>query len=388
MTRNRMDIPVVATVADDSGPFLAAIACGLPQPLLLWGHPEVGQTALVEEAAAAAGLPCRTLPAEELEAWDGFKDLSDSGQFRERSLESFLARGERADPDTFALKPGTVLYLRDLNTIPARLEQAIFDQVLNDRKLLNNPLPDDVRLVATALPPDRASALELLGPGLREGWEESRHPPALLYPTFTPPPVVMEQCQHWAVLPSVGRFLAWGRRQRLAAEVLCFLEEANAADPGRATNLLHAHLVRKPDGLHHLPSPRAFADLGNLLSERQPCFAGRLVKDAVHRAATAEQFLAWLHDHVLAFDPDRWIAADTSLTLHGDSVSGNQWLRHMRERIARGELRLTIDMLPTYIAYERRSIDLWATQELGDELGAELSRASSVAAADLARLQP
>jgi hypothetical protein len=374
-------------IEDDAGPLHEVIRRGLTRPLVLWGHPEIGQTSLLKAAARGAGLPYREIEPEQLESWEGYRDVSDSGHFRELSLEKFLARGERGDPEAFTLESGEVLHLRDLNLTTTKLVQAVLDQVLSERKLFGNPLPDDVRIVASCRPPDRHAAIELLGDRLRKRWEASDDPPSFKYPVFPLPPRVLKGTDHWSVLPSLPRFVEWGRKVPLAEEVLRFLEEEAERDLGAATAMLHAHLLRKPDLFPQIASPRAFADLGSLLLERRPYFSSRAVRDELRSAASAADFHRWFHAHAASWNGDQWIESDSSLTVRGEPVPGSVWLNHVCDEIRKGTAQVSLDDLVTYAAFERRSLAMWATQELGDDLGNEFVARIALTEDDTLRLR-
>lgn len=383
----RKHVTFSATIEDDSSQLEQRVRDGFTRPLLLWGHPEVGRSGLVEAAADAAGLPFRRINAQEFEGWDGFRDVSDSGHFRAVTLEKFLAKGERADPSIFTLEANEVLYLRGINLTSTRLVASVFRQMLEERKLLNNPLPEGVRIIATVFPTDQATALQLLGPQLRPTWDSLESRGSLQYPVFDLPEIAITGSDHWAVLPSVRRFANWMRRQKLAEEVIRFLEEESEADVRRATSELHASMIRESDPLPQGPSPRAFIELASLLTERRLYFSSRALKDAIAKARDKEDLSQWLRQNVRTWDPDQWIEADSSLTVRGEPVSGSAWLRHLSEQVASGDSKLDLASLPTFSAYERRSLEMWATQELGDDLGEELVRRTSVTEADLAHLR-
>ena len=104
------------------------------------------------------------------------------------------------------------------------------------------------------------------------------------------------------------------------------------------------------------------------------------------------QFMAlWpsypLRQDVIDQHGDRWIEADSSLTVRGESVAGSVWLNHVCEQIRGGQARVSLDDLTTYAAYERRSLAMWATQELGDDLGGEFVARTTIGERDVARLK-
>src|SRR5204862_3743388 len=97
--------------------------------------------------------------------------------------------------------------------------------------------------------------------------------------------------------------------------------------------------------------------------------SSREVKDAVRRSTTRAELERWLHGQAATWDPESWVEGDRHLTLRGEPVTGSVWLRHFIEEVARGEARVDPVELPVYAPYERGSLEMWATQELGDEIG-------------------
>jgi len=382
----RAKITFETTIERDSAALDEAIRTGYDRPILLWGHPEVGRATLVEHAARSAGLPFRRMRAQDIEGWDGFRDVSDSGHFRQVSLEKFLAKGERADPNTFTLRENEVLFIAGLNEIPTRLVATVFEQILDEHKLLNNPLPAGARLIASVYPFDPEMSMNLLGEALHEVWNGLDERSSLRYPIYNVPKSVLERCTHWAVLPSVRRFTTTARARGLAEEVVRFLEELTEADETRAVAALHAGTLQHTDPFTSAATPRSFIDLGELLNERRLYFSGRPVKDALARSETKEQFIDWLRSELRTWDADKWIEEGASQTVLGESVPGSVWLRHLQSRIETAGDTITVEDVIRYAAHERRSLQMWAIQELGDDLGNEFMERTVVTPRDVAHL--
>src|SRR5438552_3107412 len=82
-------IRYTAVLEDDTSPLEDALARGAGRPIVLWGHPGIGQAAVLEAAAAAAGRRIRTIEPADLKSWEALRDVSASGHFRQISLEKF-----------------------------------------------------------------------------------------------------------------------------------------------------------------------------------------------------------------------------------------------------------------------------------------------------------
>ena len=243
------------------------------------------------------------------------------------TLEKFLAKGERADPSTFTLQPNQVLYIRGLNLTPRRLIQSVFEQLVEEQKLLNNPLPSGVRIIASVFPGDEQAGRELLGDGLVAAWDSYDDRAPLQYPVYGLPDNAIAQSDHWAVYPSLDRYLAWARRSRMAEEIIRFLDEQLGTDPNEASAVFHASLLRESEPLEQLPSARAFTDLATLLAERRPFFSSRAVKDAIKRSNSLEELRALVVRRLARLGSRSLDRCRVEPDGGGEPVSGSSWLR-------------------------------------------------------------
>ncbi len=106
------------------------------QPVFVWGGPGVGKSAVVRQAAAAAGLTLRDVRALLLDPVDlrGLPFLGSDG------------RAKWASPEFLPASGAGVLFLDELNAAPAMVQAACYQLVL-DRKLGEYTLPDDWTIV-------------------------------------------------------------------------------------------------------------------------------------------------------------------------------------------------------------------------------------------------
>lgn len=140
------DLATTVTVID---------ACGRAHvPVLLLSDPGVGKSSLVRGIAAAEGVACETVLGSIREPADvaGLPIVTDAGAV--------------LDPPAWAkrlaLAQAGYLFLDELTTCPPSVQAAMLAVAL-DRTVGDLRLPDEVRVVAGANPPDRAA----------DGWEIS-----------------------------------------------------------------------------------------------------------------------------------------------------------------------------------------------------------------------
>lgn len=135
------DLATTVTVID---------ACGRARvPVLLKSDPGMGKSSLMRGIAALDGVPCETVLGSIREPADiaGLPVVGDDGQVR-LSPPAWAARLQAA---------GTgYLNLDELTTVPPSVQAALLTVAL-ERVVGDTPLPDDVRVVAGANPPDRAA---------------------------------------------------------------------------------------------------------------------------------------------------------------------------------------------------------------------------------------
>lgn len=140
------DLPTTVTVID---------ACGRAHvPVLLLSDPGVGKSSLVRGIAASEGVACETVLGSIREPADvaGLPIVTDAGAV--------------LDPPAWAKRLADAqagyLFLDELTTCPPSVQAAMLAVAL-DRTVGDLRLPDEVRVVAGANPPDRAA----------DGWEIS-----------------------------------------------------------------------------------------------------------------------------------------------------------------------------------------------------------------------
>lgn len=141
---------------------LIALATPSPQgltgiPVLLWGRPGVGKSSFIE-ALATDKLAVTTLIASIHDPTD-FSGLPvlDNGQVK-YAVPQWV--------NDFAATDDGILFLDELSTAPPSVQSALL-RVVFERKVGFHPLPDGVRIVAAANPPDLMVGGWELSPPLR-----------------------------------------------------------------------------------------------------------------------------------------------------------------------------------------------------------------------------
>ncbi|MFG1616024.1 AAA family ATPase [Nonomuraea wenchangensis] len=131
-----------------------AVAVTANLPVILWGAPGTGKTSAVTALGAAAGLPVEVVVGSIREPSDfsGLPVLRDGGTWfaPPRWAERLAAGG------------GGLLFLDELTTAPPAVQAAMLRVVL-EGTVGDLTLPDEVRIVAAANPPDQAA----------DGWDLS-----------------------------------------------------------------------------------------------------------------------------------------------------------------------------------------------------------------------
>lgn len=113
-------------------------------PVLLWGRPGVGKSSFIEG-----------LSAEEMKVLTIIASIHDPTDFsglpiHENGSVRYAAPAWIAD---FESKPEGILFLDELSTCPPAVQAALL-RVVFERRVGFTPLPDKVRIVAAANPPD------------------------------------------------------------------------------------------------------------------------------------------------------------------------------------------------------------------------------------------
>lgn len=118
-------------------------------PVLLWSDPGMGKSAVVRALAAADGVPVETVIGSQREPVDiaGWPVVAD-GAVQTLALPDWAA--------TLVEARGGYLLLDELSTCSASVQAAMLTVAL-ERTVGRTRLPDDVRIVAAANPPDRSA---------------------------------------------------------------------------------------------------------------------------------------------------------------------------------------------------------------------------------------
>lgn len=266
-----------------------AVAAGVP--VLLWGSPGTGKTSTVRAVAAALGWPCETVIASIREPSD-FAGLP------------IVAEGEVrfAAPNWARRLVGSgrgLLFLDELSTAPPAVQAALLRVVL-ERVVGDLALPDGVRVVAAANPPEESSTSWDLSAALANRfchvrWSVSATSVAEGFASRWPLPRVPRLRDGWeagqpAARAAVAAFL--GMRPALVT--------APPKDPlaaGRAW-----------------PSPRSWEMAARLMAAATAAGAPEEVLAVALQAAVGDgaglEFLAWLREMDLP-DPE-YVLADPS----------------------------------------------------------------------------
>jgi len=125
-----------------------AVAVQMGQPVLLWGGPGEGKSAVVEQVAVQLGRPCEVVIGSVREASD-FAGLP----MRVGDSVSFV-------PPRWATRcidePDTIVFFDELTTAQPSVQAAMLRVVL-EREVGDLTLPDTVSIVAAANPPDTSA---------------------------------------------------------------------------------------------------------------------------------------------------------------------------------------------------------------------------------------
>lgn len=126
-------------------------------PVLLWGDPGLGKSAVVAALAKADGVPIETVIGSQREPVDiaGWPVVVD-GSVQTLALPDWAK--------TLVDNGGGYLLLDELSTCSQSVQAAML-RVIQERVVGNTRLPDEVRIVAAANPPDRsAGGVDLAAP--------------------------------------------------------------------------------------------------------------------------------------------------------------------------------------------------------------------------------
>lgn len=272
-----------------------ALAMNAGVPVLLWGSPGTGKTSTVRAVSAALGWPCETVIASIREPSD-FAGLPVVIDAEVRFAPPNWAR-------RLACAGNGVLFLDELSTAPPAVQAALLRVVL-ERVVGDLILPDTVRVVAAANPPEEVSTSWELSGALANRfchleWTVSASGVAEGFASHWPVPRVAPLRDDWeASLPrsrsAVAAFL--GTRPTLVS--------APPSDPSRASRAW--------------PSPRSWDMAARLLAAAGEAGASEEARALAVRGAVGDgaglELLAWLHEVDLP-DPEAVLANPSTFTL-------------------------------------------------------------------------
>ncbi len=272
-----------------------AIAVMAKVPVLLWGSPGTGKTSAVRALGESLGWPVEVVIGSIREPSD-FAGLP-------VVVDGMVALAPPSWARRLAAAERGLLFLDELTTAPPAVQAAMLRVVL-ERVVGDVALPEDVRVVAAANPPEEAA----------DGWE--------LAPPLANRLVHLE----WPVeARSVAKGLAVGfaapevstagvpsPAQRLAARaaVAAFLEV-------RPTLVLQLPVVASLAS-RGWPSPRSWEAVSTLLAACEACGASEQARATLVMGAVGEgpglEFLSWLVNVDLP-DPEAVLADPESFSL-------------------------------------------------------------------------
>lgn len=272
-------------------------------PVLLWSDPGMGKSSVVRALAGADQVPVETLIGSQREPVDiaGWPQVGDDGVVR-MGLPDWAK--------TLADANGGYLLLDELTTCSAAVQAAMLTVAL-DRMVGRLRLPDAVRIVAAANPPDRSAGGVDLTPPMANRF---------LHIDFEPTP------QEWltgmrssfATLPATRAVAADELRAADEVGVVCAFIEARP-------ELLHRYPDTDEDAGRAWPSRRSWAAvarvLGNLRRDDEAAIA-TAVLGLVGDGAGGE-FVSWRARMDLPAVAD--VIADPSIMDWGRSRPDQVW---------------------------------------------------------------
>ncbi|MBI4348079.1 MAG: AAA family ATPase, partial [Elusimicrobia bacterium] len=215
-------------------------------PIILWGPPAVGKSAVVAAAASARRLALIDLRLAQLDAAD----------LRGIPVPDHSSRRVRWYPPAFLPGDGGgILFLDEIDKAPALVKSAALQLVL-DRAIGDYRLPEGWRIVCAGNREEDNAFASPLGSALAN------------------------RMLHAEVEPDLDTWVAWAKDNGIHDDITAFLR-------------FRAELLYKQTGEHAFPSPRSWAAAsrlwGSVESDSPPA---PLIAAAVG-GATASEFIGW-----------------------------------------------------------------------------------------------
>lgn len=266
------------------------------EPVVLWGPPGCGKTAVIESLAEAQGMLCETVIASVREPSDfaGLPIVSGAGS---------VTLAPPAWATRIVESGGGLVFFDEITTAPPSVQAALL-RPLTDRWVGDLRLPESTRFVLAANPPDIAA----------DGWELSA-PLAnrMVHLEWgLPGSVVADGLAHGFTpvdVPTIDPQRLADQEQRARIEVGGFLNHRRDLVTAAPANA---------DGEHAFPTPRTWEKAAHLMGVSEAASAPEgvlrlLLIGTIGTAATLE-FLQWRRSLDLP-DPERVLADPESFSV-------------------------------------------------------------------------
>jgi MoxR-like ATPase len=279
-----------------------ALALSARVPVLLWGAPGTGKTAVIRALAEAADWPCETVIASIREPSDfaGLPIVSHPAGAEDHARVEFA-------PPRWALNlahvPAGVVFFDEISTAPPAVQAALL-RVILERTVGDLTLPETVSVVAAANPPEQAADGWDLSPPLANrfchlDWPVDARTLAQGFTSGWPTPRPPTLAPDWETRLGVAR--SWIAGFITARPMLALAVPDEAASAGRAW-----------------PSPRSWDMCARLLAAAENAAAGDLATSLLVRGAVGAgagvEFLTWLAEADLP-DPEAILANPEAFVL-------------------------------------------------------------------------
>ena len=260
-------------------------------PVLVWGPPGVGKTASVMALAKQLGLPIEVIIAS----------IREPSDFLGLPVHDSSSRSTRFDPPSWAVRLAQagrgILFIDEINTAPPAVQAALLRVVL-ERAVGELQLPDGVKMIAAANPPELSAGGWELSPPLANRFAHIRW-------ELNPAEWVAEFPSYWGNPPQINvPEPVWAQARTLIAAFIRVRPELLLQVPQHPQQLSQAW-----------PSPRSWDNasrmLACILQEGQPPYeALDFIISCVGEGAAIE-FATWIRDidlpdpETILSDPDK-----------------------------------------------------------------------------------